>query len=261
MHLLLTLACGMIVGLSLGIIGGGGSILAVPLLIHVVGVSNPHVAIGTSVLAVGVSALVNLAGHWRRDNVRWRCAAVFTAAGLLGTISGAQLGLRMDGQKLLLMFAIIMVAVALAMLRPRASGGKVPVRLTEAVAARLLGIGLVAGFVSGFFGIGGGFLIVPGLILATGMPILDAIGSSLVAVTVFGFTTATSYAMSGVVEWHVALELIAGGMAGGAIGVRLATKLGTRRRVLEKVFAGVVLALAATVAVRAIGAQQGELSL
>jgi uncharacterized protein len=251
MHLFLTLACGVIVGLSLGLIGGGGSILAVPLLIHVVGVTNPHVAIGTSAFAVGVNALVNLAGHWRRDNVRWRCAAVFTAAGLLGTIAGAQLGLRMDGQKLLLLFAFIMAAVAVAVLQPRATGGDVAVRINPIIAIRLLGIGLVAGVVSGFFGIGGGFLIVPSLMFATGMPIIYAVGSSLVAVSVFGFTTATSYAMADLVDWRLALLLIAGGALGGAIGVRLATRLSAHRRALEKVFAAVVLLLAITVAVRA----------
>lgn len=251
MQLLLTLASGVIVGLSLGLIGGGGSILAVPLLLHVVGVTNPHVAIGTSAFAVGVNALVNLAGHWRRGNVRWRCAAVFTASGLLGTIAGAQLGLRMDGQKLLLLFAFIMAAVALAMLKPRATGGNAAVRINSVIATRLLAIGVAAGFISGFFGIGGGFLIVPALILATGMPIINAIGSSLVAVSVFGFTTALSYAASGNVDWQLALLLVAGGVAGGVAGVRLATLLSAHRRALEKVFAAVVLTLAISVAIRA----------
>lgn len=257
MQIVLTLACGVVVGLSLGLIGGGGSILAVPLLLHVVGVTNPHVAIGTSAFAVGMNAMVNLAGHWRQRSVKWRCAAVFTAAGLLGTITGAQLGLRIDGQRLLLLFAFIMAAVALAMLKPRSTGGNAAVQVNPVIAARLLGIGLVAGFISGFFGIGGGFLIVPALILATGMPIINAIGSSLVAVSVFGFTTAASYAASGNVDWQLALLLIAGGAVGGVVGVRLATRLSTHRRALEKVFAAVVMALAITVAIRAAVALRG----
>jgi uncharacterized protein len=256
MHLLLTLACGMVVGLSLGVIGGGGSILAVPLLMHVAGVTNPHVAIGTSAFAVGVNALVNLLGHWRSGHVKWPCAAVFTAAGVLGTVAGAQLGKSVDGQKLLLLFAFIMVAVALALLRPRPGGGDALVRINAKIAARLLGIGLLAGTVAGFFGIGGGFLIVPGLMLATGMPIINAIGSSLVAVSVFGFTAAASYALAGLVDWALAIELIAGGVVGGFIGIRLATRLAPHRRALEKVFAGVVLALAISVAIRAAVALQ-----
>lgn len=251
MQALLTLACGLVVGLSLGVIGGGGSVLAVPLLLHVVGVRDPHVAIGTSAFAVGVNALLNLLGHWRRGHVKWPCAATFAAAGVLGTVAGSQLGKSLDGQKLLFLFAFVMAAVGLAMLKPRATAGDPAVHINRAIAARLLCIGLLAGLVSGFFGIGGGFLIVPGLMFASGMPIINAIGSSLFAVSVFGFTTAASYALSGLVDWSLALELVAGGIAGGVIGIRMAARLASRRRALEKVFAIVVLMLSVSVAIRA----------
>jgi len=253
MHALLTLACGMVVGLSLGVIGGGGSILAVPLLMHVVGVTSPHVAIGTSAFAVGVNALVNLLGHWRRHHVNWPCAAVFASGGILGTATGAHIGKSIDGQKLLLLFACIMTVVALAMLKPRRSDADANAcaRINPSVTTRLVVVGMLAGVVSGFFGIGGGFLIVPGLIFATGMPMINAIGSSLVAVSVFGFTTAASYAISNLIDWTLALQLVAGGLVGGVIGVRIATRLAPRRRMLERVFAGVVLALAVSVVIRA----------
>jgi uncharacterized membrane protein YfcA len=251
MQALLTLACGLVVGLSLGVIGGGGSVLAVPLLLHVVGVRDPHVAIGTSAFAVGVNALLNLLGHWRRGHVKWPCAATFAAAGVLGTVAGSQLGKSLDGQKLLFLFAFVMATVGLAMLKPRATAGDPAVHINPAIAARLLCIGLLAGLVSGFFGIGGGFLIVPGLMFASGMPIINAIGSSLFAVSVFGFTTAVSYALSGLVDWSLALELVAGGIAGGIIGIRIAARLASRRRALEKVFAVVVLMLSVSVAIRA----------
>ena len=209
-------------------------------------------AVGTTAFAVGVNALVNLAGHWRRGNVKWPCAAVFAAGGLVGSIVGARLGLRMNGQKLLLLFAFIMAAVAWAMLRSRFHNRNAEVRINLTVGARLLGIGAVAGLVSGFFGIGGGLLIVPGLIFAAGMPIINAVGSSLVAVSVFGLTTATTYAMSNLVDWKLATLLVAGGAMGGVIGVRMAMRLGTHQRALEKVFAAVVLVLAVTVAIRAV---------
>jgi uncharacterized membrane protein YfcA len=257
MHALLTLACGLVVGLSLGVIGGGGSVLAVPLLMYVVRVPDPHVAIGTSAFAVGVNALVNLLGHWRRGNVKWPCAATFATAGVLGTVAGSQFGKSLDGQKLLFLFAFAMAAVGLAMLRPRSSAGDPSVHINPTIAARLLGVGLLVGFISGFFGIGGGFLIVPGLMLATGIPIINAIGSSLFAVTVFGFTTATSYALSGLVDWSLAFELVAGGVLGGVIGIRISARLASRRRALERVFAGVVLVLAVTVAIRAGVALRG----
>lgn len=257
MYAILSIASGMVVGLSLGVFGGGGSVLAVPLLMYVVGVRDPHVAVGTSAFAVGANALFNLLGHWRRGHVKWPCAAIFAVAGVTGTLAGSQLGKSINGQKLLFLFAFIMAAVGLAMLGRRAGVGDPLVRINPAIAVRLLCIGLLAGFISGFFGIGGGFLIVPGIMFASGMPIINAIGSSLFAVSLFGFTTAASYALSGLVDWTVALELIAGGAVGGIVGNRISSRLGTRRRLMEKVFAGAVLVLAVFVAFRAAVALQG----
>src|SRR5215211_3022867 len=101
---LLTTGSGGIVGLVLSLIGGGGSILAVPLLVYVVGVASPHVAIGTSAVAVSASALGNLLTHWRLGNVKGRCAAVFAAAGVLGALAGSAVAKALEGQKLLALF-------------------------------------------------------------------------------------------------------------------------------------------------------------
>jgi hypothetical protein len=195
---------GTLVGFTLGLVGGGGSILAVPLLVYVVGVQSPHVAIGTSAVAVAASAAANLFGHARARNVKWSCAIVFAAFGMIGAAGGAALGKMVDGGKLLAMFGVLMVIIGLLMLRPRRSAGDAGVRLSFASAPRLLpkliGFGLAVGLLSGFFGIGGGFLIVPGLVGATAMPLINAIGSSLFAVTAFGLTTAVSYALSGLVD-------------------------------------------------------------
>ncbi len=245
--------CGSVVGFSLGLIGGGGSILAVPLLIYGVGLADPHVAIGTSAVAVGLNALVNLLGHWRRGNVRWPCAATFAAAGVLGAALGSTLGKLVDGRRLLLLFAGIMILVGIAMLRPRAGGGDPAVRINRSIALRLAATGLLTGAVSGFFGIGGGFLIVPGIMLGSGMPILNAIGSSLLAVGVFGLTTAANYAWSGLVNWPVAGQFVAGGALGGVLGTALATRLAAERRILSRLFALVVFAVAAYMMVRTTG--------
>ena len=148
--------CGSVVGFSLGLIGGGGSILAVPLLLYVVGVRDPHVAIGTSALAVGVNAFVNLIGHARRRTVKWPCAAAFAAAGVLGAAAGSTLGKAVDGKRLLVLFAFIMIAVGIAMLLSRAAGGNPDVRISPRIAIRLLVVGLLTGGVSGFFGSGVG---------------------------------------------------------------------------------------------------------
>lgn len=241
----LAMGSGGIVGLVLGLVGGGGSILAVPLLVYVVGVASPHVAIGTSAVAVSASALGNLFTHWRLGNVKGRCATVFAAAGVLGAFAGAAVAKALDGQKLLALFGLLMIVVGIVMLRRRGSGGDPAVRLTTGTASQLLppllGIGFGVGLFSGFFGIGGGFLIVPGLMLATGMPLTFAIGTSLVAVAAFGAATAVSYGVSGLVDWWLAGLFVAGGLLGGYAGAALGKALAARRQVLGTIFAGLVI--------------------
>jgi uncharacterized membrane protein YfcA len=248
----LGLASGSLVGFSLGLVGGGGSILAVPLLVYLVGVTNPHVAIGTSAIAVAANAAANLANHARVGNVKWRCALVFAAAGIVGAVGGSTLGKMVDGQKLLALFAVLMMVVGALMLRKRSGGGDERVRLGRDNVLKLIGIGLATGTLSGFFGIGGGFLIVPGLILATGMPILFAVGSSLVAVTAFGLATAANYAFSGLVDWTLAALFIGGGVLGGLLGARSATKLAGKKGVLNTVFAALIFAVAVYMSVRSL---------
>ena len=251
-HWLITLMCGSLVGCTLGLIGGGGSILAVPLLLYVVGIRDPHMAIGTSALAVGTNAAVNLVGHWRLGNVKLPCAITFAIAGVFGALLGSTLGKAVDGQKLLLLFAVAMLAVGIAMLRQREEAGDPGVRINPAIALRLIGVGFLTGVLSGFFGIGGGFLIVPGLMLGSGMPMLYAVGSSLFSVAAFGFTTAANYAWSGLIDWPVAFIFIAGGAAGGLLGIRLATRLAGRRGALTRIFAALVILVAAYMAVRTL---------
>lgn len=242
---LLAVASGGLVGLALGLIGGGGSILAVPLLVYVVGVSSPHTAIGTAAIAVALNAAVGLASHARLGTVKWRCAFVFAAAGIAGSALGAAAGKAVDGQRLLALFGGVMIVVALSMLRGRSGAGDPNVRLTSLSAKLLLpwliGTGFAVGLLSGFFGIGGGFLIVPGLMLATAMPLANAVGTSLVAVTAFGLTTAASYAASGFVDWTLAALLLAGGVAGSAAGSHLNTLLAGKKDLLTKIFAAIVL--------------------
>lgn len=234
---------GALVGLSLGLVGGGGSLLAVPLLVYVVGVADVHVAIGTSALAVSASALASLAGHWRRGHVKWPCAAAYAAAGMAGAALGSMLGKSIAGSHLMRWFPVLVLAAGLAMLRPQAAAGDPRVRITPAIAVRLVALGLATGFVSGLFGIGGGFLAVPGIALGSGMPVLNAVGSSLLPVSLFGLTTAASYAASGLVDWPIAGAFIAGGVAGGAAGIAFAARLARRRGVLARAFALTLLAV------------------
>jgi uncharacterized membrane protein YfcA len=249
-HLLPALLSGGAVGFSLGLIGGGGSILAVPLLLYVVGVKDAHVAIGTSALAVALNAFINLVSHWRAGTVRWPFALVFGSAGALGAAAGSSIGKLVDGENLLFLFAFVMIAAGMAMLRPRAAGGESNILITPAIAMRLVLLGVGAGALAGFFGIGGGFLVVPGIMLGSGLTILCAIGSSLFAVGIFGLTTAVNYALSGLVDWTVAAEFIAGGALGGVIGMHTAVRLASKRRALNYVFASLVFVAAAYMLLR-----------
>ena len=240
----LGLASGALVGFSLGLVGGGGSILAVPLMVYVVGVPDAHVAIGTSAIAVAANAAVNLSNHARGGTVMWSCALTFAAAGIAGAFAGSIFGKMLDGERLLALFALLMLVIAVLMLKTRSRIGLPDVQMNWANTPAIVGLGLATGTLSGFFGIGGGFLIVPALMLATGMPIMNAVSSSLVAVTAFGLTTAASYAYSGLISWGLAGLFIAGGIAGGLIGTRAARLLSARRGALNIVFAAVIIAVA-----------------
>jgi uncharacterized protein len=240
----LGLVSGALVGFSLGLVGGGGSILAVPLMVYVVGVPDAHLAIGTSAIAVAANAAVNLSNHARGGTVIWSCALLFAAAGIVGAFAGSILGKMLDGQKLLALFALLMLVIAVLMLKTRSKVGLPDVKMSWANVPALAGLGLATGTLSGFFGIGGGFLIVPALMLATGMSIMNAVSSSLVAVTAFGLTTAASYAYSGLISWGLAGLFIAGGVAGGLFGTRSARLLSARRGRLNIVFAAVIIAVA-----------------
>lgn len=250
---LLSVLSGSLVGFALGLLGGGGSILAVPLLVYLVGVKDPHVAIGTSALAVSVNAFANLIAHARAGNVKWPCAIVFAIAGIAGAAAGATLGRQVNGQHLLFLFGLVMLAVAAGMFSPRAAGGDPLVRIDFRIAPRLVGAGLVVGFLSGFFGIGGGFLIVPAIMLGSGMAAIHAVGSSLISVGAFGLTTAVTYALAGLVDWWIALLFVTGGLVGGFAGVRLSVRLSERKGTLSRAFAVAVICVAAFVLWKSAG--------
>ncbi len=238
------LASGAIVGVFLGAFGGGGSVLAAPLLLYVVGVADPHVAIGTSAAAVAATALFSLAGHWRGGRVKWPCALMFGGAGLAGSIIGSSLAKAVDGNALLLAFAVAMAAIGVSMLQPPASTGDPDARLSPSIAAKLTPLGLGTGLASGFFGIGGGFLIVPGLMLASGMPLANAAASSLVSVAIFGSATSANYALSGLVDARLLGLLLVGGLAGGVLGIWVARLLAKRALLARRLFAVLILIVA-----------------
>jgi uncharacterized membrane protein YfcA len=235
---------GSFVGFALGMFGGGGSILAVPLMVYLVGVPSAHLAIGTSAFAVAANAATGVVEHARHGIVKWRCAGLYSVAGVLGAIVGSTIGKAVDGQKLLMLFAVLMLVVGALMFRSRGDLGNPGAECNREKAPKVLAYGALTGVFSGFFGIGGGFLIVPGLIASTGMPILNAIGSSLVAVCAFGVTTALSYALSGYVDWGLAAVFIAGGVAGGQLGALAARRSAANKGLLKMLFAVLIFVVA-----------------
>lgn len=235
------LACGSLVGLSLALVGGGGSMLAMPLLLYVVGVKDPHEAIGTGALAVSLNAFANLIPHARAGHVRWKAAFTFAPMIILGAWAGSTIGKIVDGKHLVFLFAMLMLIVAFLMIRGRRRSGDDAWPKPHMV-PRLGAVGLGAGTLAGFFGIGGGFLYVPGLMFASGMGIIYAVGTSLFAVGTSAMTTSISYMASGIMpEWHVTLEFIAGGIIGGWAGTMLAKRLASTKGALNMVFAGALV--------------------
>lgn len=244
---------GAIVGFLLAVFGGGGSVLAAPVLLYLGGVSDAHVAVGTASAAVAANAALNLLGHWRSGRIKWPCATVFAVAGLAGSFAGSSLAKLISGQQLLLAFAIAMAAIGLSMFRKHRSEGDADVQISMKLVARLAPLGLLTGLAAGFFGIGGGFLIVPGLMLATGMTMANATASSLLSVALFGAATSFNYALTGQVDWSLAGLLLLGGTVGGVAGLFAAKRLAGHARLARGLFAGMIILVAGYVAWRSLG--------
>jgi uncharacterized protein len=244
-HQLTTILSGALVGLVLGLIGGGGSILAVPLLLYAVGVPSAHAAIGTSAVAVAIGALGNLIAVAQRGLVKWPCGLVLAASGIVGSYVGALLAMQLPGAKIIALFGGLMMVIATLMLLRKNAEGDPDVKLSLATAGKMappiIGSGLVAGTLAGFFGVGGGFLIVPALMFATGMTITNAIATSLVGITAFGAVTASTYMMAGEIDWPLLLPFVGGGVVGSLVGQFLNTKLANHKPLLQTLFAVAVM--------------------
>lgn len=243
--IILSIISGIIVGFSLGVVGGGGSILAVPLLIYAIGI-EPHVALGTSALAVSVNALTNLIHHKKFGHVRIKEGFVFAIPGIFGALIGAQLGLLTPSKHLLLLFGLFMIAIAVTMWKrkltivPTEPQHKHHIFLLHK--KKITIIGFAVGVTAGYFGIGGGFLITPALMYSAGLNIIDAIGTSLLPVSAFGLTTAIRYSLEAQIQWFVSILFIVGGIGGGFAGTKLSVKL--PRGKLSKVFSILLVAVA-----------------
>lgn len=214
----LAIALAVLVGVSLGLLGGGGSILAVPLLVYVAGMDAKE-AIATSLLVVGTTSAVALIPHARAGRVRWRTGLLFGAAGMVGAYAGGRVAEFIPGSLLLVAFALMMLATAVAMIRGRKSPDK-PAH-TELPVVRVLLDGVVVGLVTGLVGAGGGFLIVPALVLLGGLPMSVAVGTSLLVIAMKSFAGLAGYLASVEIDWSFALAVTAAAVVGSLIGSRL----------------------------------------
>jgi uncharacterized membrane protein YfcA len=243
MTLTVTLAAAVAIGVTLGLLGGGGSILTVPILIYVAGLPAKE-AIATSLFVVGVTAAFAVIPHARAGRVRWRTGTIFGAAGMIGAYAGGRIAEYVPGQWLLVGFAVMMVATAVAMLRGRRTPTDRPVP-HELPVGRVLLDGVVVGLVTGLVGAGGGFLVVPALALLGGLPMATAVGTSLLVIAMKSTAGLLGYLHSVHINWGLALAVTAAAVAGSLLGSRLAGK--TSPDTLRKAFGWFVIAMAAFV--------------
>jgi uncharacterized membrane protein YfcA len=237
-------ALSVLVGVSLGFFGGGGSILTVPLLAYVFGLA-PKVAIASSLVVVGVASFAAAVQHARAGNVDGRAALLFGAGGITGAYLGGRVATLLDDALLLLMFAVMMAITALAMWRGRRTPAAGDVRRAP---ARLVAQGLAVGTFTGLVGAGGGFLIVPALALWGGLPMPRAVGTSLAIIVLNAAAGFAGYASHVSVPWALVAFVAAAAVAGSFAGAALARR--TNPAALRRGFAGFVLAMAALILAR-----------
>lgn len=262
---LLASPLGFLIGLSIGALGGGGSILAVPVLVYAAG-QDPRHATATSLILVGVAAGVGSVGHRRAGRVQLGTGLVFGAAGIPGSLLGSYVNRQLDPDVLLLAFSVLIVVAAWRMLTAcptctqvgeqiaigRRSGGAGTITkrpLDPATVLAVLAAGTGVGFLTGLFGVGGGFVIVPALTLVLKMPMPRAIGTSLVVIAVNSAVALATRLATTSIDWGVTLPFVVASVAGVLTGGSVAGKLDPRKSL--RAFATLLVAVAVYTAVDA----------
>lgn len=259
MRALLASPLGFLVGLSLGALGGGGSILAVPALVYVAG-QEAQAATTTSLVVVGLVALLGVGPHWHGGRVRVRAGVLFGLAGVVGSIAGSRANAEVDPDLLLTAFAAVMLVAAAAMWRrarphtvePSGATVATRVRTDAATVARVVAGGTVVGLLTGFFGVGGGFVIVPALVLALRFSMPEAVGTSLLVIAINATVALAARVGAGSFEWEVIVPFTIAGMFGVLTGNRVANRVAAER--LVRWFALLLVAVACYTAIQSLTA-------
>lgn len=253
---LLASPLGFLIGLSLGALGGGGSILAVPALVYAAG-QSPKEATTTSLVLVTVTAVIGIVPHWRAQRVRLLPGLLFGLAGVGGSILGSHWNDAADPDVLLLAFSALMLIAAFAMCRrtcdflsrhPKPAGAAValpvraPVSVDPVTIAKVVGAGTGVGLLTGFFGVGGGFVIVPALILALGFSMPEAVGTSLLVIAINSVVALSTRLQEGQIDWAVVVPFTVASLAGVVVGSRLAGR--GDPRTLQRWFVGLLVVVA-----------------
>ena len=235
-------ALALLIGVTLGMLGGGGSILTVPVFVYVLGL-EPKDAIAMSFPVVATTSLVAAAGHWRAGNVDGRTLLAFAPLAMLGALGGARLAALIPGGLQLALLGAVMLVAGVLMLRDR-GGPATPERRGRAGHPRVLlaATGLGVGVLTGLVGVGGGFMIVPALVLAAGVPMKRAVGTSLVVIVLSTLTGLAGYQGQASVAWRVVVLFTALAVAGALVGTRLVRAVPAPA--LRRAFGFLVLSLA-----------------
>ncbi len=236
----LDLALGFGIGLSLGLLGGGGSILTVPALVYLVG-QTPQAAITTSLAIVGANSVLGASFHSHQGTLNWKVALVFGGAGMLVAYLAAGLSKLFSPAALLVAFAILMVLIGLLMILRRDPSARESIHGVQSWPLVVAG-GAGVGLLTGILGVGGGFLIVPALVMLVGLPMGQAIGTSLVIIAANSLAGLLGHLGAGAFDLTLTLIFVATGLVGTFAGARLARRLPAAR--LRQAFAIFVIALA-----------------
>lgn len=219
----IALVLAVFIGIALGLLGGGGSILTVPILTYVAGLSTKE-AIASSLFVVAATSAAAVIPHARAGNVRWRTGLLFGVAGMVGAYAGGIAAAYVSGQLLMILFALMMAATAFAMLRP--ARPRVTARPTRDLpVGKVLLEGIVVGLATGLVGAGGGFLVVPALVLLGGLSMQTAVGTSLLVIAMKSFAGFAGHAGHVDINWPLTLGITAAAIVGSLVGGKLAGKI------------------------------------